>query len=59
MTRQEANREILKRLTEVVEGHPDLRFGQILHSLDLVSTLYYEESTTTLNLLDQVDLDED
>lgn len=36
MNRQEANREILKLLADMVEQYPDLRFGQILVNVDAV-----------------------
>ena len=53
MTRQEANREILKYLTMMVELVPDWRFHQILQNIDLnIRGLgpdqFYEESTETL-----------
>jgi hypothetical protein len=37
MTRLEANRELLKILTEAVEKFPDGRFGQILSMLRMVT----------------------
>lgn len=52
MTRQEANREIIKRLSKIVEDYPDLRFTQILGGLSLDDCLYYEESESTLRLTD-------
>jgi len=33
MNRQEANREIVKRISEMVENQSDLRFHQVLNSL--------------------------
>lgn len=36
MTRQEANREILKLLAEAVEAQPDTRFGQLLRNIGVV-----------------------
>lgn len=46
MTRLEANREIIKVLSELVEQNPDLRIGQLLTNID-----FYEESETTLSSL--------
>lgn len=67
MDRLEANRAILKRLGEVVEANPALRFGQILvawgvlqtriehhNPVDYTMTLldpFQEESMTTLERL--------
>lgn len=34
--RQQANREIIKLITSLVETYPDLRFWQILHNLSIV-----------------------
>ena len=56
MTRQEANREILKLLSEVVENQPDWRFGQILINMNVLTRCdfvkcmdpFYEESIKTL-----------
>lgn len=63
MNRQEANRVILKKITEMVEAAPDLRFHQILINMDVNQTemvgiapnermmckdLFHEESTKTL-----------
>jgi len=63
-TRKQANEDILMLLSAAVEKYPDLRFGQILHSLRVlnmeehdtpdgvfhtVRDPFYEESTTTLN----------
>ena len=36
MTRQEANREIIAKLSEIVEASPDLRFGQILWNVGIL-----------------------
>lgn len=36
MTRQEANREIIKILSDVVERYPQLRFSQILTILQII-----------------------
>ncbi len=35
MNRQEANRQIVKRITDMVENQPDLRFHQVLNSLGI------------------------
>lgn len=37
MTRQQANREILRRLADAVELYPDLRFNQLLLSSGVAS----------------------
>jgi hypothetical protein len=42
MTRLEANREILKVLSQVVERYPDFRFNQLLVGIELISTNYDE-----------------
>lgn len=36
MNRQEANRLILQRISELIEEHPDLRFHQILFTANLL-----------------------
>lgn len=38
MTRQEANRELVDILSELVEKHPDMRFGQLLEYASIVRT---------------------
>lgn len=63
MNRQEANRVILKKISEMVEGAPDLRFQQILINMGVNQTemigaapnermmckdLFHEESVKTL-----------
>lgn len=35
MNRQEANKQILKRITAMVDNQPDMRFHQILNSLNI------------------------
>lgn len=35
MNRQEANKQIVKRITDMVENQPDMRFHQILNSLGI------------------------
>ena len=50
-SRQEANRAILKLLSEAVEKNPDLRFHQLLQSLGIEvphTDQFYEESSKTL-----------
>ena len=50
-SRQEANRAILKLLSEAVEKNPDLRFHQLLQSLGIEIPhidQFYEESSKTL-----------
>lgn len=56
LTRQEANRKLVKVINDLVEAYPDWRFGQILFnaqfiirkkdSLDIQDP-FYEESTET------------
>ena len=36
MSRQEYNKLILKKLSKLVNKHPDLRFGQILVNCDII-----------------------
>jgi len=36
--RQQANRELAARLSELIEQHPDLRFGQILINFGFLKT---------------------
>ena len=40
--RQQANQEILRNIEEMVNKHPDLRFGQILVNLGIIE---YERNT--------------
>lgn len=35
MNRQDANRQILEKISKIVEENPNLRFGQILLLLDI------------------------
>lgn len=37
-SRQEFNREIINRISEYNEKYPDMRFHQILHNLNILST---------------------
>ena len=41
MNRLEANREILKKLSEYIETHPDMRFGQVLINTKAVSKIRF------------------
>ena len=34
--RQESNRVLVQLISDMIDGHPELRFHQILHSLDVV-----------------------
>ena len=34
--RQESNRVLVQLISDMIERHPELRFHQILHSLDIV-----------------------
>lgn len=36
MTRQEANKEILKLLSKAVEEQSDVRFGQLLRNMEVI-----------------------
>jgi hypothetical protein len=47
MTRQEANREILKQLSKAVKANTDQRFGQLLRNLGLVTEVRNGEGTPT------------
>lgn len=66
MNRQEANRIILKQISDMVESQPDLRFQQILQIMNISRTklvgelpnqhligedLFNEESTKTLEII--------
>lgn len=55
MTRIEANRIILEKISNVVESHPDWRFHQILQNMNIVKLngnvvvdQFFEESGKTL-----------
>lgn len=49
MTRQEANKEIIRLLSNIIDRYPDLRFNQILSSLSILPDRdFYDESETTL-----------
>lgn len=64
MSRQECNRNIIGKLSELVEAYPNYRFGQILFNYVLsysyselgqihVDDPFYEESKITLDRLDK------
>jgi hypothetical protein len=36
MTRQDYNRKIISKLSELIEKYPDLRFGQLLVDCDII-----------------------
>ena len=46
--RSDSNLAILNLLFKIVYKHPELRFTQILHLLDLDKDRFQEESRTTL-----------
>ena len=52
MTRQEANKRILKELDRLVEKYPDMRFGQIIANYVFPEyrekDIFYIESEKTL-----------
>lgn len=55
MTRQEANRKILEKISKVVEREPDWRFHQILQNIGVTQGGYdqwHEESAETLSNID-------
>lgn len=51
MTRQEANRKLVKKISEMVEAYPELRFHQLLmiNGISNGKDQFYEESEVTLN----------
>lgn len=61
-TRLEINKKILKRLEEVIEKYPDLRFGQLLIDMNIIKydkfgrviDPFYEESDKTLEGLNSL-----
>lgn len=50
MARQEANKELVKLISEMVEKYPDWRFHQILMNcgIEISTSQFYEESEKTL-----------
>ena len=64
MSRRDYNREIIGKLSEIVEAYPDFRFGQILFNFVLthshselgqihVDDPFYEESKITLEKINK------
>lgn len=64
MSRRDYNREIIGKLSELVESQPDFRFGQILFNYVLNHTIsdlgqihvddpFYEESKITLERINK------
>lgn len=60
MTRQKANKEIIKLLDNIIDEVPDWRFGQILYNLGLVTNNegevidpFYIESEKSLKILQE------
>lgn len=51
MTRIDANKEIMKILSDYVNHYPSLRFEQILLNLNLDDVDFYRESTETLKII--------
>lgn len=51
MNHKEENGNILTLLWYIVERHPELRFRQILHILDLDKDGFYEEPSKTYERL--------
>jgi len=52
MTRLEANRQIIQRISEYVEEFPDQRFHQVLQNMNIEhpgTDEFYVESEETLN----------
>lgn len=52
MTRQEANRELVQFISDMVETYPDLRFNQLIMNCimsDIDKDYFYEESVLTLD----------
>lgn len=56
--RYEANKIIIKYLERLVEKYPEWRFKQLLYNVGMIPNqpddTYYEESTDTLHLLENV-----
>ena len=53
--RQAANLEIMQKLNDIVNVHPELRFTQILSILNLDTDKFYEEPWVTLeNINDKI-----
>lgn len=56
--RQTVNRQIVAKISDLVERYPDLRFGQILTILNVVDTdnLFNEEPYEVLNRVNSIKL---
>lgn len=56
--RQTVNRQIVAKISDLVERYPDLRFGQILTILNVVDTdnLFNEEPSEILNRVNSIKL---
>ena len=46
MTRQEANRELLKILEQTIESQPDIRFSQALRNAGFVKEVVFESPSS-------------
>lgn len=53
MTRLEANKEILEKINTIVNNNHDLRFEQIMVGLGLEWMSFNEESTDTLDIINE------
>jgi hypothetical protein len=53
MTRLEANREIIKIISNIIEKNPDLRFEQAMYSIGLEWMNFDEESVETLDIINE------
>lgn len=64
MSRRDYNREIIGKLSEIVEAYPDFRFGQILFNFVLnysqsdlgqihIDDPFYEESKVTIDRINK------
>lgn len=64
MSRRDCNREIIGKLSEIVEAYPDFRFGQILFNFVLnysqsdlgqihIDDPFYEESKVTIDRINK------
>lgn len=54
MTRQEANKKILEKISKVIEAEPDWRFHQILQNIGIEvrgADQWYDESEDTLSAI--------
>lgn len=52
MNRQEYNRKIISKLSEIIEQNPDLRFGQILVNYNIIDLVPDHLHGNTLIALD-------